>query len=48
MSVETNETSNEQKENISGLKEDPLKGNGLADLSGKFKKALANQLYLEL
>ena len=48
MSVETNETSNEQKENISGLKKDPLKGNGLADLSGKFKKALANQLYLEL
>ena len=48
MSVETNETSNEQKENISGLKKDPLKGNGLADLSGKFKKALDNQLYLEL
>lgn len=46
--VETNETSNEQKENISGLKEDPLKGNRLDDLSGKFKKALANQLYLEL
>ncbi len=43
MSVETNETSNEQKENISGLAE-----GGLADLSGKFKKALANQLYLEL
>lgn len=48
MSVETNETSNEQKENISGLKEDPLKGNRLDDLSGKFKKALDNQLYLEL
>ena len=46
--VETNETSNEQKENISGLKEDPLKGNRLDDLSGKFKKALDNQLYLEL
>ncbi|KLE05992.1 hypothetical protein AF78_04305 [Aliarcobacter butzleri L353] len=43
ISAETSETSNEQKDNMLGLAEGTL-----ADLSGKFKKVLDNQLYLQL
>ncbi|WNL30186.1 hypothetical protein [Aliarcobacter cryaerophilus] len=43
ISAEKSETSNEQKDNMPGLAEGTL-----ADLSGKFKKVLDNQLYLQL